>query len=388
MPHADLVILGAGVAGCSLAWHLAQSGSMQITVLERNSAPGQGSTRYATGGFRAQHSTGINVQLSLLSRKKLLAFQDETGMDCEYQPCGYLMCARSEEQMNLLRRALAVQRSAGLEASREVTVDEMSRINPHLSTQDLIGGTFCPLDGFIRPLKILEGYRTAAERAGVRFLYNEGEVEVLGEGSGENCKVRGVKTKTGEMSTRCVVNATGAWAGTVQSPVSPLPVSPARRQVAITQPFTMLPADMPLTIDLENGFHLRMRDDRALLLWPEETTGAHPFDNTFDASWLPGLLQRAYHRIPCLRQADIALDECWCGLYEMTPDHHALLGAVPEMEGYFALCGNSGHGVMHSPAQGHLMAQLLTGEKPDIDISSLRVSRFAENQAIADLGIL
>jgi sarcosine oxidase subunit beta len=146
---------------------------------------------------------------------------------------------------------------------------------------------------------------------------------------------------------------------------------------------------MPMTIDVEDGFHLRVRDGRVLLLWPADTTGAQPYDTAFDASWLDGLLSRARHRVPCLRGAAIDREACWAGLYEMSPDKHAILGPAPNLDGFYLVNGSSGHGVMHSPALGHLLAEiLLDGAARTLDVHALRPTRFAEGQPNRDTGVL
>src|SRR5579871_5485549 len=140
MQTADVVILGAGVIGASMAYHLASRGVRDVIVLDRADAPGQGSTGRATGGFRAQFGTEVNVRLSLLSREKLRAFSEEVGIDSGYRPYGYLFAARNADQLALLRAGLDMQHAAGLAESVEVTPEEMRRLNPALNTDDLIGG--------------------------------------------------------------------------------------------------------------------------------------------------------------------------------------------------------------------------------------------------------
>ncbi|MCS6923889.1 MAG: FAD-binding oxidoreductase, partial [Fimbriimonadales bacterium] len=253
----DVAILGAGVIGCSVAYHLAQMGRLRVCVLERASQIGADSTGKATGGFRCQYSTPINVRLSLMAREKLLRFQEETGVDPEYRPYGYLFVASTEAQMQTLREAIAAQREAGLTESREVSVAEIEALNPALYTGDLIGGTFCPLDGFTRPVKILQGYYEVAQRLGVEFRFGVGEAQVWREGD----RARGAILANGErIEAGAVVNAAGAWAGVVaqQAGVS-LPVQPLKRQVGITRPFSELPETMPMSVDVNDGFHLRVR---------------------------------------------------------------------------------------------------------------------------------
>ncbi|GIV04845.1 MAG: FAD-dependent oxidoreductase [Fimbriimonadales bacterium] len=382
----DVIVLGAGVIGCSVAYHLATLGAGHIGVLERAPSLGSGSTGKATGGFRCQYSTAINVRLSLMAREKLLRFREETGVDPEYRPYGYLFVASTESQIQTLRDALAVQHEAGLPESRAVDIEEIRTLNPALYTDDLIGGTFCPLDGFMRPIKILQGYYEAARRLGVAFRFGVGQAQVWREGD----RVRGVVLPDGErIEAGAVVNAAGAWAGIVaqQAGVN-LPVQPLKRQVAITYPFAELPETMPMSVDVNDGFHLRVRDGRVLLLYPHAVHNEQTFETDFERAWLDAVQQRARHRVPCLRNARIDIENCWAGLYEMSPDKHVILGEAAELSGFYLVNGSSGHGVMHSPALGELLARLILRMELPFDITPLRPTRFAEGALNRDTGVL
>src|SRR5207302_7741701 len=164
----DVVVVGAGVIGASVAWHLSRLG-VRALLLEREPEPGKGSTGRATGGFRAQYATDVNVRLSLLSREKLRRFADEVGADPGYLPAGYLWLARSAEELDVLKSAQAVQHAAGLSEARMLDRAEIASVNPHVRTDDLLGAAWCPTDGFIRPLQILRGYLQGAQvRYGAR----------------------------------------------------------------------------------------------------------------------------------------------------------------------------------------------------------------------------
>lgn len=379
MRTAEVVILGGGVMGASAAWHLASRGCRDVLVLDRFPAPGLGSTGKATGGFRSQFSTEVNVRLSLLSREKLLRFPEEIGADSGYRPCGYLFLAGDEEQLAALDWLLGFLQPLGVPGVERVGPEDIHRINPAVNADGIPGGTFGTTDGFIRPLEILRGYTEAARRLGVKLEYG---VEVTG------LTDRGVETSRGPISAGAVLNAAGAWAGEVARMAGvEIPVEPARRQVAMTQPFSELSETMPMTIFLEDGFHLRVRDGRVLLLRSADLPSADPFDTSFDASWLPGVVERAHHRVPCLREAEIDLPGCWAGLYEMSPDSHALVG--PALPNFFLMNGSSGHGVMHSPALGQIVAEMiLDGEASCMDAHALRPSRFAESGPNRGLSLL
>lgn len=379
MRSAEVIVIGGGVIGASVAYHLAARGCSSVLVLERNREPGQGSTSRATGGFRAQFGSEINVRLSLLSREKLLRFEEELDVDPGYRQCGYLFLAGDEAQLDALREAQEVQRAAGLEETRQVGPEEIVEINAAVRAEGLIGGVYGPTDGFIRPMEILRGYVEGAGRLGVRFEYGvecEG-FELDGEGG-----ISTVRTPDGDVYAGSVVNAAGPWAAVVAREAGlDLPVEPLRRQAAVTEPFDALPEDMPMTVFVEDGFHLRVRDGRVLLLLPDEPETADPFDQSVEDAWVGSVVETARERVPCLEEASIDREECWAGLYEMSPDGHALLGSVEEIDNLYLANGSSGHGVMHAPALGQLLAEImLDGAASTLDAHALRPSRFAEDE--------
>jgi sarcosine oxidase subunit beta len=377
MRTASAVIIGAGVIGASVAYHLARRGWREILVLDRSSGPGLGSTGKATGGFRAQYATPINVRLSLLSREKLRCFREETGGEAGYHPVGYLWLASTAGELDVLRSARRVQHQEGLTEAVEVGPEEIARLNPAVNLDEVIGGAFCPSDGFIRPLAIVEGYLAAAQRLGVKL---EWQVEVTGLRSRADDGVALVETSSGPVSPEAVVNAAGPWAAQVAKWAGfDLPVAPLRRQVAATAPSDLLPGNMPMTIFTNDGFHLRVRDGRILLLWPTPGMPGRPFDTGVDDEWIHAVVAKAHRRIPVVRRAAIDRDACWAGLYEVSPDKHAILGAAPHCPNLFLANGCSGHGVMHAPALGQLLAEVMSdGAASTMDVSSLRPSRFRE----------
>ncbi|HMK72969.1 MAG TPA: FAD-binding oxidoreductase [Myxococcaceae bacterium] len=366
---ADVVVLGGGVVGASVAYHLARSGAGRVTVVDR----GGGSTERATGGFRAQFATEINVRLSLLSLSKLLRFAEETGVDPGYAPHGYLFVASTEQQLVRLRAARAVQAAAGHTETRELGAAEVLALNPALSSDGIRGGSFSASDGFLRPTEIQRGYREAAGRLGVRFL--TGSVQGLRRAG---ARILAVETAGEALPCGEVVNAAGAWAGEVARLAGgEVPVTPLRRQLAVSEPTSALPASMPMTI-FPDGFHLRVRDGRVLLLQPSPPA-PDPFDVSVDPRWVDSVLATARERLPCLRSLGIA--SAHAGLYEMTPDEHALLGPAPFAENLFLVAGSSGHGVMHAPALGQLAAEMLVGGGARaLDVSALDPNRFAEGR--------
>jgi sarcosine oxidase, subunit beta len=376
MKPGSVVIIGAGVMGASVAYHLAARGWRDVVMLDRSPGPGLGSTGAATGGFRAQYATAINVRISLLAREKLRAFKEETGTDPGYLPAGYLWLATTMAEIEQLREGLGVQRAEGLHEATEVSVDDVRRLNPAVLCDRVIGGVFCPTDGFIAPLQVLRGYLDAAARGGTRVQW-ETNVTGLRRKKG---RVTAVETDEGRIDADVVVNAAGAWAGAVAAWAGvQLPVTPLRRQVAATAPCTRLPPDMPMTIFAGDGFHFRVRDGRVLLLWPSPGVPNRPFDVGLDPQWISAVTGMAHERVPALHDVPIDVTASWAGLYEMSPDKHAILGCATGIDNFYLINGSSGHGVMHAPALGALLAELVSdGRFSSLDASPLRPSRFAE----------
>ncbi|HEY3157017.1 MAG TPA: FAD-binding oxidoreductase [Candidatus Eisenbacteria bacterium] len=380
MTRASVAVIGAGVMGASASYHLARSGWRDILLLDRSGGPGEGSTGRATGGFRAQFGTTVNVRLSLLAREALGRFEDEIGADPGYVQAGYLWLAQSGAEREALRAALRVQHESGLTEAAEIGLDEIGRLNPALDRRGILSGAFCPTDGFIRPLAILKGYLDAAARLGVRIEWN---TEALGMRRGADGRIVEVETSRGTIAVGTVVNAAGPWGGRVGALAeASIPVTPLRRQAAATVPGDLLPEEMPMTIYVGDGFHLRVRDGRILLLRPTPGVPGRPFEASVDPAWVDDVVCTARERVPVLRDAVIDHGACWAGLYEMSPDHHALLGPAPECPNLYLINGSSGHGVMHAPALGLLLAEIMTkGRAVTLDVEPLSPGRFARSQA-------
>lgn len=383
---AEVAIVGGGVIGSSIAYHLARAGAKDILIIDRGATPGQGSTGKATGGYRAQFATPINVRLSLMARDALLRFEDEHDVDPGYSPVGYLWLASAESEMEAIRSSQVVQKAEGLAEVRELSHDDISEVNPLVVTDDLIGGSFCPTDGYIRPLEILRGYMQSAERLGARVLW---KADCLGMSRDSNGRVMRIATTQGDIDVGTVVNAAGPWAQRIASMAGiSIPVTPLRRQAAFTEPCRDIPADMPMTIFMSGGFHFRARDDRALICWPNPEEPGEPEQLVADTTWIDAVTAMARSRVPVLRDVGVDRSLCYAGLYEMSPDDHALLGRVPQCDNLYFANGSSGHGVMHSPAIGSIIADMILGNVPQLDVSELRPSRFDENAPIAATELL
>jgi sarcosine oxidase subunit beta len=380
---ADVVIIGGGIVGASVAYHLAEAGCSDVIILEREAKQGLGSTSRATGGVRAQFSTEINIRMSLHSIDFLSHFEEATGHTSGYKPYGYLFLATNERHLEYLRTNAERQRAAGLKNVELVSTADIHTLMPQLRTDDVVGGSFCQTDGLVEPINIMRGFTERARERGVNIWLGTEVTGIEVEGG----RVASVRTTRGRIETRAVVNASGAWAACVARLAGvEIPVEPLRRQLIFTRPVDGLPDRMPMVIDMTDGFHFRRDEARAgepaglRLAWPDpsETFG---FKTDFDSSFIEKVRVRAVNRVPRLEKMEVDLSRSRAGLYEMTPDHHAIIGEAPNVRGLYLANGFSGHGVMHSPATGRILSELiLHGEARLLDVSSLSAERFAKGQ--------
>jgi sarcosine oxidase subunit beta len=382
---ADVVIIGGGIIGASIAYHLTEAGCRDVLVLEHEAHQGKGSTGKSMGGVRAQFATPVNILMSLYSINFFARFEEATGYPADYRPHGYLFVATNDRHLDYLKANRERQAALGLNGVELVSREEIIEIVPQLRSDDIVGGTFCPTDGFVDPHSVMMGFMLRARERGARLWLSTAVtgIEV------EQGEVTGVLTSRGRIGTRAVVNAAGVWAACVASLAGyELPVKPLRRQLVPTEPFDKLPARFPMVIDMSTGFHFRREGLGILLAWndPEET---HGFKTDFDLSFIEKILTRAASRVPCLAEAEVNPQRAWAGLYEMTPDHHAIIGKAPNVRGLFLANGFSGHGVMHSPATGRLVSELiLYGETRLLDARPLRPERFVEGDLLTEAAIL
>mgnify|MGYP002777130412 CR=1 FL=1 len=376
---ADVVVVGGGVVGASVARALARRGVRDVVVLDRAPGPGtgDGSTGRATGGYRAQFTAAINVRLSLLARDVLRRFADETGVDAGYRPVGYLFLVHDDATFALLAAAQSVQRGCGLVEARMLGPEEARACNPQVRLDGAVGAAWCPTDGTIRPLELLRGFREDGARHGVRHVWDAPVTALVRGGDG---RITHVVAGGARIACGHVVNAAGPWAAALAAMAGvTLPVVPVRRQVCTTAPLTALDDDFPMTIWTKDAFHLRVRDGRALLNWPVDTPAARPDALTIHEPWVDATWAMAQARVPALAHATLDRAATWAGLYEMTPDRTAILDVAPGCDNLVLVNGSSGHGVMHSPALGPLAAELLLdGRTTTLDTTPLRLARFAD----------
>src|SRR5215470_1704874 len=373
MTTADVVLVGGGIVGSSIAYHLTEAGCRNVLVIERETQLGKGSTGKSMGGVRAQFSTPVNIQMSLYAIPFYASFDERLGHPAGYRPQGYLFCATSEKHMAYLRANYEKQVALGLKEVQIVGGDEIRNRFPLLRGDDIVGGSFCASDGFVDPYGAMIGFMTWAAEHGAKLWKNTSVTGIRRDARG----VCELETSRGPVSTRVVVNCAGPWAAEVAKMADvDLPVEPLRRMLVPTEPFDQFPHTAPMIIDMSNGFHFRPESLGFLLAWndPEETSG---FKQEFEHLFVEKILTRAANRVPIFENLAVNPKRAWAGMYEMTPDHHPILGAVPDMPGFFLANGFSGHGVMHAPATGKILSDLiLTGKTDLIDAKLLDLARF------------
>ncbi|MBI3652423.1 MAG: FAD-binding oxidoreductase [Acidobacteria bacterium] len=382
---AEVVIIGGGIVGSSVAYHLAEAGCTDVLIVEREEQQGMGSTGKSAGGVRAQFATPINIQMSLYSLKVFAQFAELTGgHTADYRAHGYLFIATTPRHLDSLRANRRIQNQYGVNNVEAISRETILEMVPQLYGEDILGGNFCPTDGFVDPNSVMSGFAARARELGVKTWLN---TQVTGI-EVESGRIKTVQTSRGTIATRQVVNAAGAWAQAIGRMVGvEIPVTPWRRQIVNTQPFDVLPNPLPMVIDMSNGFHFRRDGSGILMAWPDPDDQPQ-FTTRFDPDFIEEILIRAVKRVPCLVDAEVNPRRCWAGLYEVSPDHHAIIGVVPGVEGLVLVNGFSGHGVMHSPAAGRLAAEFVLGKERFLDASPLSLTRFAEGKLLQETAVL
>jgi sarcosine oxidase subunit beta len=386
MHTAEVVIIGGGIVGSSIAWHLTAAGAKNVLIIERESSQGKGSTGKSMGGVRAQFTTPVNIQMSLYSIPFYASFEEALGHPSGYRAQGYLFAATKTSHLDYLRTNVEKQKALGLNTVRMISGSEIASMLPQLRSDDILGGTFCTTDGFVDPHSAMTGFMAQALDHGATLWKNTEVTGIITDSRG----IAGVETTRGAVATRTVVNAAGAWAAQIAAFAGvQLPVEPLRRMLVPSEPFDDFPHSSPMVIDMSNGFHFRPEGRGFLLAWndPEETPG---FKTDFDSVFIEKILTRAANRVPAFENLPVNPKKAWAGLYEMTSDHHAVLGPVSSVPGFFLANGFSGHGVMHAPATGKIVSDLiLHGETSIVDDASvLSLDRFTSGNLLHETALL
>jgi sarcosine oxidase subunit beta len=377
---ADVVIVGGGVVGCSIAYHLARRGQRDVLVLERE-AVGAGTTSKAAGGIRAQFPTETEIRMSQESMRVFERFEDEFGVDPGFRRIGYLFLVSDPADLRGFEARVALQRRLGVDV-RVVSPAEAGALVPALRVDDLVAAVWSPDDGMAGPADVTAGFARRARDLGVRIV--EGvEVEAVEREGG---RVTAVQTSAGRVAAGTIVNAAGPAAARVGRLAGvDLPVHPRRRHIFFTEPFPALRGPVPLTTDRASGFYFRKEMEQVLLSPGDVEDVGDDFAVAVDRRRIEETVQKALHRLPIIEQARIAGG--WAGLRPLTPDDHAIIGWAPGVERFFLAVGFGGHGFQHSPATGRLVAEWLVDGAPSVDLSLFDPARFAAGRAApADRG--
>ena len=378
---ASVVVVGGGVMGVSTAYHLARRGVHDVVLLERDTFLGHGATGRCAGGVRYQFATEINIRLSLVSLPMIERFEDETGVSPQYRPIGYLFVLTRPQDVEAFRRNVALQRRLGV-STEWLDGDEVRRRLPFMRFDDALAGTFHAKDGLADPHSIVQGYARRARDLGARIVTDAPVTGIVVQGG----RVRAVETPRGRIATPVVVNAAGPWAGEVARLAGVnLPITPVRRQWLTTTPLPELPRDFPFVIDFAQALYFHPEGEGVLtgMSNPNEKPG---FNQQVDPEWELVHMEAAMQRLPLLERAGVMSRVA--GLYENTPDAHPIFGPT-EVEGFHVVAGFSGHGFMHGPVAGLLMAEiLLDGRAHTVDVSMLDAARFREGRLIREYNVV
>jgi sarcosine oxidase subunit beta len=377
---AEVVIVGGGVMGASIAFHLAAAGITDVLLLEADELA-SGSSGKPIGGVRAQFSSPANVQLGARSLVAYRNFEDDFGVDIGLERVGYLFLLRDPADVAAFEASVAMQNELGV-PSRMITPAEAAELNPYLDVTGVIAAAYSPEDGYARPGAVVRAYAAAATKLGVR-IRTESPVVGVDVEAGE---IVAVLTAEERIAARTVICTAGAWSGQVGAMVGvELPVEPVRRQIVFTPALTPRPPRIPFTIDFDSSFYFHTADDGLLLGFaePEQPVG---FATDYDESWLPSLRALTARCAPDL--TDVAMERGWAGLYEMTPDCNALIGRSSTVNRFLYAAGFSGHGFLQAPAVGEIVRDLYLGVSPFCDVSGFDAQRFAAAAPLSEHNVI
>ena len=368
--------------GASAAYHLAKKGCSDIVLLEREPFFGMGATGKCAGGVRYQFSTEINIRLSQLSLPMLERFEAEIGQAVDYRKCGYLFLLTSETDVREFRANVQQQRQLGV-STEWLDPEDVRRLAPLLNCGDVIAGTFNDQDGLVDPNSVVNGYIAAGRSLGVKALT---EIDVTGIEIGAG-RIKGVRVGSQLIECDIVVNAAGPWSAVINDMAGiPLPVAPVMRQMLTTTPIDAIPHDFPFVIDFARSLYYHKEGDGLLtgMSNPDQPVG---FDETVDADWEMVHMEAAIDRLPVLASASRLA--AWAGLYEVTPDAHPIIGAIEDVAGLYVITGFSGHGFMHGPGAGLLLAEAIVhGQPTTLNIPMLGYERFKKGREYMEYNVI
>jgi sarcosine oxidase, subunit beta len=364
----EVVVVGGGVIGTSVAFHLAEAG-VKVCLIERDQLAG-GSTSRAAGGIRAQFSDPLNIAIGLRSIDAFTRFGERPGAEIDLHQVGYLFLLDREEDVAAFEASVALQNELGV-PSRFVDLAEARELCPVAGLDGVLAATYCALDGHASPEAVVQGYAAGARTHGAYVVTGCQVTGIATEGD----RIRGVETALGTIETDTVVCAAGVWSPEIAGHVGvELPVEPYLREVGFTGPTPGLPDRLPLTVDFSTGLYFH-REGPGLLFGMADRDQPAGLDAPSDPDWLERVMEVAVRRLPSL--LDMGLAGGWKGYYEVTPDHNALVGEAREPGRFLYATGFSGHGFLQGPAVGEIVRDLVLEAEPFVDVSPLSVDRFA-----------
>jgi sarcosine oxidase subunit beta len=366
---AEVVVVGGGVIGTSVAFHLAEAG-VDVCLLERAQLAG-GSTSRAAGGFRAQFSDPLNIAIGLRSIEAFTRFGERPGAEIDLHQVGYLFLLDREEDVASFEASVTLQNELGV-PSRFVGLAEVAELCPLAGLDGVLAATYCALDGHASPEAVVQGYAAGARAHGASVLTGCAVTGIETEGDA----IRAVETSLGTIETGTVVCAAGVWSPEIARSLGiDLPVEPFLREVGFTGPTPGLPDRLPLTVDFSTGLYFH-REGPGLLFGMADRGQPAGLHAPSDPAWLERVMEVAERRLPAL--LDMGLAGGWKGYYEVTPDHNALVGESPECSRFLYATGFSGHGFLQGPAVGEIVRDLVIGAEPFVDVSPLSADRFEQ----------
>ncbi|MBX5464939.1 MAG: FAD-binding oxidoreductase [Clostridia bacterium] len=386
--HVDVVIVGAGAMGSSLAYHLKAGGfAGEVLVVERDLARERSSTGLSAGGVRQQFGTAVNIRLARASVEFYEHWQEHVAVEGEApdialrQP-GYLFLA-DERLWPVLERRYELGRSLGVEV-RKLSPAEIAELLPEVNLEGLVGAVYGERDGFLDPYAVMRGFEAKARELGARFVEDE-VTGVLRSGD----RVAGVQLRSGgRVEAPVVVDAAGAWAGQLARLAGvELPVGPVRHTIFVARSARRPERPLPFTI-LPSGLYFREERPGTILLGKSLPEDPEEFDFTADRTPFEALWLELAERVPLFEQ--LRLEHLWSGLYDMNKaDANAIIGEHPDLPGFYVITGFSGHGMMQAPAAGRALAELIQhGRFLTLDVDELSPARFRQGRLVLEEAVI
>jgi len=354
-----IIIIGGGIIGTSIAYYLSKAGIKDITLIEKENLLGTGVTKYCSGGVRSQFTTAINVKFSVE------AFKDLSNFDIDYKKLGYLILDMKDDS----KSRVEMQNSLGV-SSEYLKPDEIKTRFPYINTEGVVSGTFYKEDGIADPGKLMAIYEKGAKGKGVKFSMGTRVKKILKQGD----RVVGIKTDKGEMKADTVILAAGVQSSELGKTIGlDIPIVHIRKYVFVIDGFDF---DFPLTIEIPTGWYMKKEGDECLIgmSGKDEKVDYEKQDESMEET-----VEASVHRFPMTEKSGIK--KVLSSMSDETPDKHAIIdNSIP---GLIIVTGFSGHGFMHSPVTGRIVASLIKGKKPPIDFSELKLNRQHIKETIA-----